>query len=59
MVEPSDKLRERQFLKDMPLHTIGDLSEGIKVMRVVGGWIYRFQEGISVAAVFVPERDDI
>ena len=54
MQTKTNKDEIKDFL-DMPLNTMGDLAEGIKIIRVPGGWVYRFQEGISLAVCFVPE----
>ena len=42
-------------LMGMPISSMASIGEGITVIRVIGGWIYRFDSGISVAAVFIPE----
>ena len=45
----------KQELIGMPLNGIAPIGENVDVIRVVGGWIYRFREGISIAVVYVPE----
>lgn len=47
-----------QEMIDMPMMTIGSIGEDIRLIRVPGGWIFRLQEGISIAAVFVPEPEE-
>lgn len=42
----------------MPLNTVAPIGENVTVIRVVGGWVYKFTEGISVAAVYVPEPSE-
>ena len=42
-------------MTQMPLQSMAQIGEGVTVIRVIGGWIYRFDAGISVCAVFVPE----
>lgn len=42
---------EPEELLKMKLHDSLDLNDRLSVLRVIGGWIYRFTDG----AVFVPE----
>lgn len=52
-----------QELKDMKLHEDKPLSGGVRILKVVGGWIYwkkletsqSESISISLAGVFVPE----
>ena len=43
-------------LYNMSLHEILTLEDGIKIIRVPGGWIYRFESynGESESSCFVP-----
>ena len=49
-----EELAKQELLK-MPLNSIAPIGEGVSVIRVMGGWIYRFDAGISVSTVYVPE----
>ena len=42
-------------LLGMKLNSMAPIGENVMIIRVLGGWIYKFDAGISVAAVYVPE----
>ena len=48
-----------QELRDMPLHDTKELTGHIKIVKVVGGWIYlnEIPRLNAVAAVFVPCKE--
>ncbi|GAI10010.1 unnamed protein product, partial [marine sediment metagenome] len=48
-----------QELRDMPLHDTKELTRHIKIVKVVGGWIYwnEVPRLNAVAGVFVPCKE--
>ena len=50
-IEELAEIARKQQLKDMKLHEEKLVPDNIRIMRVVGGWVYWGGSG----AVFVPE----
>jgi len=51
------KEKNKQSMEEllaMPYNTMGTVGEGVTIIRVPGGWIYKFVEGIGVSSTFVP-----
>ena len=42
----------------MPLHDTKHIGRWTSVQRVVGGWVYWYNDDISSSGVFVPEQSD-
>jgi hypothetical protein len=53
---PESENITEQELRDMPLHDTKELNRHIKIVKVVGGWIYwnEVPRLNAVAGVFVP-----
>ena len=60
MAEDELRLTELKDLPEMSRHTEVSIGSGVRILKVVGGWIYWKQVGtrdtsMGLAGVFVPE----